>query len=195
MNLLQYECPKKSQLRIDMFKNLCAVFTMCVALLLTVSASADDLTWHVKSFLNGHTINIKAIDADGNEHDVKAIRQVSDSQVMSIQARVNDSVLPIKLIDQGNDFLSVKAIAEDGTLLDIKGIDDNDTLDIKGVAQSGVVVHIKAVEADGSQHGVKAIGPDGRTYDVKGLRFSDGMEGTINGVEFHGHIKAIPPGV
>ena len=168
-----------------------------VAVLFAFPAFADE-TWHVKGFHEeGAILGIKAIDADGKMHDIKATRVEGGGQIMGIKALVDGESLPVKLIDQRGKYLSVKAIRTDGTLMDVKAIEsDGHKLDVKGVGRSGHVVHIKAIHEDGDRfHGVKAFGSGGRTYDVKGLRLSEGdHEGVVHGVKFHGHVKAIPAG-
>lgn len=147
--------------------------------------------WHVKALSDGDTLGIKAVDSDGKMHGVKA---TGAGQVKAVQAQVEGETLPIKLINQGNKHLSVKAIRKDGTLMDIKAVDGGGKkLDVKGVGGDGHVVHIKAIDGD-RQLGVKAIGPTGNNCNVKGLRLVTGShEGEVNGVKFHGHIKAICP--
>ena len=152
--------------------------------------AAEDV-WHVKALSDGNTLGVKAIDSGGKMHGVKA---TGAGQVKAVQARVNGEILPIKLIDQGGKHFSVKAIRKNGTLMDIKAIGaGGKKLDVKGVAQDGHVFHIKAIDGD-KQLGVKAIGPQGTNCGVKGLRLSaDAHEGEVNGVKFHGHVKAICP--
>lgn len=172
-------------------------FAASVAVLIALPAIAGE-TWHVKGFHDdGAILGIKAVGSDGTLHEVKAIRVDRGGQIMSVKARVDGELLPVKLIDLSGKYLSVKAIRPDGTLMDIKAIEgDGHKLDVKGIGQDGHVVHIKAIREDGDRfHGVKAFGPDGRTHDVKGLRLSEGdVEGEVHGVKFHGHVKAIPAG-
>ena len=83
-----------------------------------------EIYWHVKAYLpDAQLLNVKAIDKDGNIHDVKAIQDSDDTSVLDVKALVNGKRLPVKVIVKGGDvYYPVKAIDADGTLIDIKGI-------------------------------------------------------------------------
>ena len=98
--------------------------------------SIDSLIyWHVKAFHpKAKLLKVKAIDKHGNIHDVKAIQNSDDTSILDVKAFVNGKRLPIKiLMNEGNNNLPVKAIDDDGTIIDIKALtDDGRQLDVKG---------------------------------------------------------------
>ncbi len=154
-----------------------------------------DILWNVKAYLkDSKLVKIKAIDKDGNMYDVKAIQSFDDTSILDVKAFVNGEELPIKLIVKENDmYYPLKAIANDGTLLDIKAITETgELLPIKGVGKSGNVVHIRAISEDSSFYSVFAISPDNRVNDVKGVKMlKTTVETIINGVEVFAHVKAL----
>ena len=61
------------------------------------------------------------------------------------------------------------------------------------IRDSGNVFDIKTLAPDGREMGVKAISPHGLFYDVKGVKLNAAdAEGTVNGVAFRAHVKALP---
>jgi len=154
-----------------------------------------DLLWHVKAFHpEAQLLQVKAIDKDGNYHDVKAVQPTESTSLLSVKAIVNDERLPIKMLPKGDsEYYPVKAIAKDGTIIDIKAIaEDGTILNVKGVKKSGNIIHISAVTADGLTFNVYAMSPFGEANVVKGLKMLDSeVEAVINGVSIFAHIKAI----
>jgi len=154
-----------------------------------------DILWDIKAYLpEAKLIKIKAIDKDGNMYAVKAIQNFDDTSILNVKAIVNGKLLPIKLIVKENDiYFPLKAITNDGTLLDIKAITETgELLPVKGVGKSGIVVHIRAIGKDNSFHTVFAISPEGQVNDVKGIKMlSTTLETTLNGVSIFAHVKAL----
>jgi hypothetical protein len=157
--------------------------------------SFEEIIWHVKAYMPElKFLKVKAIDKDGNIHDVKAIQNSEQTSIMDVKAFVNGKRLPIKMLVDGGKYYGVKAIDDDGTIIDIKAITDNgDLLPVKGVSQSGNIVHIRAIYEDMIYYNVVAISPNGKTNAVKGVKMNmESVETTVNGVQVFAHIKAIP---
>ncbi len=156
-----------------------------------------DIIWHIKAIHpEGRAIDVKALDKDGNIYDVKAIQDSDQRHLMDVKAIVGGNNLPVKILVSDHNYAPVKAIGEDGTLYDIKALTpEGDKLDVKGISSSGNIIHIKAISKEGVFYGIKAISPEGQLNDVKGVKMSkEKLESTINGVEVHAHIKAMPQG-
>lgn len=156
--------------------------------------SASEIIWHIKAIHpEGRTINVKAIDANGEIHDVKAIQNSDQYGLMDIKALVGGDRLPIKVLISEDEFSPVKAIAADGGILDIKAITtDGDRLDVKGVRRSGNIIDLKAINKAGEFYGIKAVSPTGQFNDVKGVKMEmEELEATIHGVEVLAHVKAL----
>jgi hypothetical protein len=155
---------------------------------------AQEVIWHVKAIHpEGRTIDVKALDAEGNIYDVKAIRDTGQRQMMDVKAFVRGEKIPVKILVSNDKYAPVKAIGSDGTIYDIKALENDLKLDVKGVSRSGNIIHIKAINPKGEFYGIKALSPEGQLNDVKGIKMSaESIEGVINGVEVHAHIKAIP---
>ncbi|RDY61517.1 DUF7486 family protein [Flagellimonas nanhaiensis] len=151
--------------------------------------------WHVKAFRpQAKFIDIKAIDKNGTKHDVKAIQTYDDTSFLNVKALVNGERLPIKLIvKQGDRFYPVKAIDNDGTIIDIKAITkDGEIWDVKGVSKSGNLVHLRAISKEGVFYNIIAVSPKGKVNDVKGIKMMDTeVETVINGVSIFAHIKSL----
>ena len=88
----------------------------------------------------------------------------------------------------------IVAITETGKVYKLMAIANNgDLLQVRGVRKSGYIIHIKAIGKDGSFYGVKAISQKGKLNDVKGIKMYDKrLEVTLNGVEVHAHVVALP---
>lgn len=154
-----------------------------------------DPLWNVKCVQpDGHLLGIKAIDAAGALHDIKALQANGDATVLDIRALVNGREVPVKVLATQEAPMPVKAVLPDGTLLDVKAVAaDGTRLPVKAVRRLGNVFDIKALAADGREMGVKAISPHGLFYDVKGVKLNTAdVEGTVNGVAFRAHVKALP---
>ncbi len=155
----------------------------------------DNFLWHIVAIHpDGYTLEVKALDKEGNAYDVKAIKDSDQRSLLDIKAFVGSTgQLPVKLLISNDTYKPLKAIGENGTLYDIKAITpDGKKLDIKGVGQSGNIIHIKAINAKGEFYGVKALSPKGELNDVKGIKmFKIPVETTINGVKVYAHVKAL----
>ncbi len=161
-------------------------------------AGIDTITetiWNVKAYRpDAFLLNVKAIDKDGNIHDVKAIQNSDDTSILDVKAFVTGSRLPIKMIVKAGDrYYPVKAITESGTIVDIKAItDEGEILDVKGVSKSGNTVHIRAITKYGEFYNVIAVSPGGETNNVKGIKMMGReVEVIINGIKVFAHVKAI----
>lgn len=151
--------------------------------------------WHIKAVHpEGRFLDVKALDKDGNIYDVKAIQDAGQRQLMDIKALIGGVRLPVKILVSTDEYAPVKAIGEDGTIFDIKALTSGgERLDVKGVSRAGNIIDIKAINNEGTFYGIKAISPEGKLNDVKGVKmFPSDLETTINGVEVHAHIKALP---
>lgn len=154
--------------------------------------------WHVKAVHpEGRFLDVKALDGEGNIYDVKAIQDSDQRQVMDIKALMGGEKIPVKILVSTDEYAPVKAIGGDGTIYDIKALTpEGERLDVKGVSRAGNIVDIKAINDEGTFYGIKAISPKGQLNDVKGVKmFSNDLEATVNGVEVHAHIKALPQAV
>lgn len=157
--------------------------------------STQEIIWHVKAFRpEAKLLNVKAIDQHGNIHDVKAIQSSDDTSILDVKAFVNGKRLPVKiLMNEGNNYLPVKAIDENGTLIDIKAITDKDQiLDIKGVSKSGNIIHIRAISEEGVRYNIISISPEGQANNVTGIKMHQSeVETTIKGIDVFAHVKSI----
>jgi hypothetical protein len=157
----------------------------------------DDIYWAVKAYHpQVKLLRVKAIDKDGNIHDVKAIQDSYSTSVLNVKALVDGNRLPIKLIVHGEDsYYPVKAINTDGTIMDIKAItEEGFMLDVKGVSKTGNIIHIRAIAKDGAQYNILAVSPLGEVNEVKGLKMlSAPVEMVIKGVKIFAHVKAMKP--
>ena len=157
--------------------------------------SDGDPIWYVKCVQpDGHVLGIKAVDKSGGLHDVKALLSNGDATILDIKAFVNGKEVAVKVLVGADKLSPVKGVAKDGTVYDIKAIAaDGTKLDVKGVSRSGNVYNIKAIAANGDLLAIKAISPHGLFYDVKGVKFSaDDKEMDLNGVAVRAHVKALP---
>lgn len=155
----------------------------------------SDIYWNVKAYRpNADLLNIKAIDKEGNMHDVKAIQTSDDISILDVKALINGQRLPIKLIVKDMDrYYPAKGIDTDGTLIDIKAVtEDGEILAVKGVSKSGNIVHIRAITKDTLFYNIIAISPEGKVNNVKGMKMLDTtVETVINGVSVFAHVKSL----
>jgi hypothetical protein len=157
--------------------------------------SGDIATWHVKAIHpGGWTLDVKALDANVNIYDVKALQDAGQRQLMDVKALFGGEKYPVKILVSNDTLAPVKALGPDGTIYDIKALTpDGVRLDVKGVRHAGNIIDIKAIGPDGAFYGVKAISPAGLLNDLKGVKMStDTREGTVNGVDINAHVKALP---
>ncbi|MBK9631591.1 MAG: hypothetical protein IPO62_11085 [Saprospiraceae bacterium] len=152
----------------------------------------NDKIWHVKGLHSeGRVWDIKAFGPNDEIWDVKALAHDHNQHLLDIRAIRGNRSLPIKILSSKEKYARIKAILEDGSLLDVKAIAENgDRLDVKGVIREGNIVHIKVVDKDGKLYGIKAISTSGNFYDVKGI--STGENDMVNGVSVKAHVKALP---
>jgi hypothetical protein len=159
------------------------------------TAQPAEVYWDVKAYSKTWgLLRVKAIDKDGNIHDIKAIQDSQDTSVLNVKALVDGQRLPIKLIVKKNDKLyPVKAIAQDGTILDVKALyEDDEIIDIKGFSRMGNIINIRAISPQPIMYNIIAVSPDGTVNAVKGLKMMDQeVETVINGVEVFAHVKAL----
>ncbi len=154
-----------------------------------------EIYWNVKAYSpTWGLLKVKAIDKDGNIHDIKAIQDSDDTSVLNVKALVNGLRLPVKLIVKKNDKLyPVKAIGQDGTIYDVKAIDpDGESIDVKGFSRTGNIIHVRAIRPQPILYNIVAVSPDGKVNSVKGLKMMDEeVETVINGVQVYAHVKAL----
>ena len=154
-----------------------------------------EIFWHVKAYKpNAELLRIKAIDKKGKMHDVKAIQYSEDTSVLDVKALIDGRRVAIKLlIKSGDRYYPLKAIAADGTIIDIKAItNDGEILPVKGVSKSGNVVHIRAITEFEQFYNIIAVSPDGKMNDVKGIKMTqEEEEAVINGVPIFAHVKSL----
>lgn len=161
----------------------------------TKKAKFKEVLWHVKAFKPDlKLLKIKAIGKNGSIYKVKAIQNSEQTSLLDVKAFVKGKRLPIKMLVGEEKYYAVKAIDEEGNILDIKAItDDGKLLPLKGVSQSGNIIHIRVIYQDMIFYNVLAISPDGTTNDVKGIKMNpENVETTVNGIEVFAHIKSIP---
>ena len=161
----------------------------------TPSEDKQQEIWHIKALHpDGYTLDVKALDVAGKRFDVKALEDANQSYIMDIKAFVGGDALPVKVLVSEEQYKPVAAIDAEGKLYGIVAIDKNGKqLEVRGVRKSGYIVHIKAVAEDGIFYGVKAISQKGKLKDVKGIKMYDKrLEMTLNGVEVHAHLAALP---
>ncbi len=151
--------------------------------------------WNVKAYSpEWGLLRVKAIGEDGTIYDVKAIQDSDDTSLLDVKALINGERVAIKLIVVKNDPLyPVKAIMDDGTILDVKAIDeDGELIDIKGFSRSGNIVHLRAIRSQPIMYTIIAVSPDGKVNDVKGVKMSkEEVETEFNGVKVYAHVKAL----
>ncbi|MCF7569201.1 hypothetical protein L3X37_12630 [Sabulilitoribacter arenilitoris] len=158
-------------------------------------AKVNDILWNVNAVLpDGTTLDIKAIDKEGNLLNIKAIQNSDQSSFLNVKAFVGNKKLPVKMLVSKDKLKPIKAF-NGGDVYDIKAITpEGEKLDVKGVARFENIVLIKAISKKGEFYGVKAISPTGEQNDIKGIKInSKDREMSLNGVDIHAHIKAMHP--
>lgn len=154
-----------------------------------------EIYWDVKAYSpTWGLLRVKAIGEDGTIYDIKAIQDSQDTSVLNVKALIDGQRVSIKLISVKNDALyPVKAIKQDGTILDVKAIDeDGEMIDVKGYSKSGNVIHIRAIRPQPIMYTIIAVAPDGKVNAVKGIKMMDEeVEAVIGGVDIFAHVKAL----
>ncbi len=157
-------------------------------------AKVPETIWRLKAILlDGQSLEIKALDKEGNMFDVNAIQNSDQDSFLDIEAFINGKRIPIKMLLNKDKYAPVKAIDKGGISYDIKAITpQGEKLDVKGVKRFGNIVSIKAITKEGTFYGVKAISPSGKLNDVKGVKINiKDKEMTLNGFNVFAHVKAI----
>lgn len=151
--------------------------------------------WNVKAYSpDWGLLKVKAIDKEGNIYPIKAIQDSHDTSLLDVKALIYGKRVAIKLIKVKNDNLyPVKAIMDDGTILDVKAIDeDGEFIDVKGFSKSGNIVNIRAIRSQPIMYTIIAVSPDGRVNDVKGVKMTtQEVETVLHGVKVFAHVKAL----
>jgi hypothetical protein len=160
------------------------------------SKSENMIFWHIKAVRpEAKLLDIKAIDEDGVQYDVKAIQDSHDISLLNVKALVSGQTIPIKMIVKGEDeeFYPIKAIDYEGKILDVKAIEEDGTiLDVKGVSRMGNTIEVRAIDANGAQLDVISISPLKGINHIKGLKmFSDDVEAVIQGHKIFAHVKSL----
>jgi len=161
----------------------------------TTENIAQDVIWHVKALHpEGYTMDVKAIDEQHNQYDIKAIENSDQRYIMDVKAFVGKEIFPVKVMVSEEEYKPVVAIVGQGKTYDVVAIDKNGKyLKVKGVRKTGYIIHIKAVGENGVLYGVKSISKKGKLNDVKGIKMYDKrLEITIEGLEVHAHVVALP---
>jgi len=159
------------------------------------TVNQTETLWEIKAYkIFEKLLDVKAIAKDGKQQDVIAIQYGDDSSLLDVKAIIEGQRLPVKLIIKNSErYYPVKAIDNNGTLIDIKAITpEGDILPIKGVSKSGNTVHLRAIKDDHIFYNIIAISPDGEFNHVKGVKMIDNpVETIINGVSIFAHVKSI----
>lgn len=159
------------------------------------TVNQTETLWEIKAYkIFEKLLDVKAIAKDGKQHDVIAIQYGDDRSLLDVKVFIEGQRLPVKMIiKNGERYYPVKAIDNNGTLIDIKAITpEGDILPIKGVSKSGNIVHIRAIKDDHIFYNIIAISPDGEFNHVKGVKMIDNpVETIINGVSIFAHVKSI----
>ena len=161
----------------------------------SIKVHAQDVIWHVKAMHpEGYTLDVKAFDENGNHFDVKAVEDGEQTYIMDVKAYIKNSALPVKVLVSEEEYKPIVSIDENGKTYVLNAIGkEGQYYPILGVRKSGYIVHIKAVVPSGEFYGVKAISSTGKLRDVKGMKMYDKqLELTLNGVEVHAHVVALP---
>lgn len=179
------------------FVNKIPVLLLPLSMMLFVSGSlgAQELIWHVKAMHpEGYTLDVKAFDEEGAYFDVKALEEAEQSYIMDVKAFVKGERLPVKVLVSEEEYKPLAAIDSEGKTYVLRAITKEGVyLPVKGVRKSGYIVHVKAVNENGDFYGVKAISTEGKLRDVKGVKMYDKRsEVTLNGVQVHAHVVALP---
>lgn len=154
-----------------------------------------EIYWNVKAYNpTWGLLKVKAIDSNGEIYDIKAIQDSEDSSILNVKALMNGQRVSIKLIKvKGDRFYPVKAITENGTIMDVKAIDtDGELIDVKGISKTGNIVNIRAIRPQVLMYNIIAVSPDGKVNGVKGIKMMDQeVETVIHGVKIFAHVKAL----
>ena len=145
--------------------------------------------------------------------DVMAIDDGA-GQILDVRAKIAGTARTVDVVAQGEGL--IREVKAGPKRAPVKIIRDGDDLIVVAIAR-GKVHPVVAVDANGSEHavvglerddeshiidikavdgdavlGVKAIGALDNTCRIKGVDLGAGdVEGTVEGIAFHAHVKAI----
>lgn len=154
----------------------------------------ERITWNVKVVTaDGINLDVKAIDPEGNQFDVRATQDSEQHSFMNVKAFVDGYELPVKIMQSEDKYAPISAISTTGIIYEIKAItEDNVQFDIRGVSRSGRIINVKAINKNGEFLDVKAFAPDGKVNYVNGIKiFDKEVEMKIQGHSVYAHVKAL----
>ena len=154
----------------------------------------ERIIWSVKAVTaDGKNLDVKVIDAEGNQFDVQALQNSEQHSFMDVKALVGGYMLPVKIMLSGDKYAPVKAINNKGDTFEIKAItEDNVQLDVMGISRSGRIINIKAIDQDGEFLDIKAISPDGKVNFINGIKILDrDVEMKLQDQSIYAHVKAL----
>ena len=107
--------------------------------------------WNVKAvYPKGKSLDIKAFDSSGNSYDIMAIQDSDQDIFMDVKAIDGDDKLPLKMLEDTQQFVPVKVINNEGVLYDVKAVtEEGDKLDVKGIRRFGNIIIMKAINKEG----------------------------------------------
>ena len=160
-----------------------------------VKKGPNVIFWYIKAVLpEAKLLDVVAIDKNGDYFNVKAIQDSYDISLLNVKAIVKGQTLPIKMIVvEDDEYYPVKAIDDDGNILDVKAIGENgELLDVKGVSRMGNIIEVRAIDKDQNQYNVISVSPIEGVNHVKGLKmFSEDVEAVIHGHKIFAHVKSL----
>ncbi|MBJ2174455.1 hypothetical protein JBL43_09420 [Aureibaculum sp. A20] len=158
------------------------------------AAADDNFLWHIVGVHpEGYFLEVKALDDKGNTFDVNAILDSDQRSLINIKAFKSDTeILPVKIVSSKDNYKTVAAIGEKGSIYKLVAIDKNgDQLEVKGVREFENIIDIKVINKKGEYYGVKAISQAGQMNDVKGMKMlNEPIEMKIDTVAIYAHVKA-----
>jgi|GEM_PF-1422836 len=152
-----------------------------------------EIYWDVKAYIpEAKLIKVKAVDSEGNIFAIKALQSYIDTSILDVKCLYNNEILPVKVV-LGTNTKALKAIKEDGSMLDVKAItEDGKQYAIHSINRTGNVVNIRVMDGNGGQFKIFAISPEGHVNDVKGIKMMrEDQETVIHGVKVYAHVKAL----
>lgn len=160
-----------------------------------MNCASGDAEWFVKAFHPmGELMSVYAFDDEGKMYPLVAIGKAEYIQLIDVKVKIDDQLIPVKVVLDEEKYHRVKAILPDGTQLSVKAIDPyEDMLEVCAVNRQDNVLSIKAIGTSGNFYGVKAMTENGFLYDIKGIKLKvDDLEAMVNTVQVFAHVKAFP---
>lgn len=151
--------------------------------------------WHVKALHpDGYILDVRAYDRMGNVYEVKAVNDSCQSYIMDINAYSDKEILPVKVLMGTDGHNPVSAIDDEGKNFQLRAVTpEGKFFPIRGSKSSVYTVDIKAVTPEGRLLNIRAVSPDGKLREVKGIKmYEKSLEMTLQGVEIHAHLVALP---